>query len=238
LGRSTVSYLARKFVAYVQLVHQESTLALRGAMDARGGYILHIDGTCEEASRVLLVCMDSLSMQVLESRRIPSESHDQVRDVLRGVDRDWGRPLAIVHDLGIVVGRLRKDACLFDLPPEGCHGNRIYGHNKISLAKRAAHPEGWQTITYRKRKDKVTRQYKTFLATSELVSGVIRVVTVRLEDGGWIPYFCTDPSAKVCDILEAAAGGPSRNTSMTWRRFGARASNRSATCGRTSAIGT
>ncbi len=99
LGRSTVSYLARKFVAYVQLVHQESTLALRGAMDARGGYILHIDGTCEEASRVLLVCMDSLSMQVLESRRIPSESHDQVRDVLRGVDRDWGRPLAIVHDL-------------------------------------------------------------------------------------------------------------------------------------------
>ena len=99
LGRSTVSYLARKFVAYVQLVHQESILALRGAMDARGGYILHIDGTCEEASRVLLVCMDSLSMQVLESRRINSESHDQVRDVLRAVRHDWGRPLAIVHDL-------------------------------------------------------------------------------------------------------------------------------------------
>jgi hypothetical protein len=99
LGRSTVSYLARKFVAYVQLVHQESILALRGAMDARGGYILHIDGTCEEASRVLLVCMDSLSMQVLESRRINSESHDQVRDVLRAVRHDWGLPLAIVHDL-------------------------------------------------------------------------------------------------------------------------------------------
>jgi hypothetical protein len=99
LGRSTVSYLARKFVAYVQVIHQESIAALRGAMDARGGYILHIDGTCEEASRVLLVCMDSLSMQVLESRKIQSESHDQVRDVLRGVRRDWGLPLAIVHDL-------------------------------------------------------------------------------------------------------------------------------------------
>ena len=99
LGRSTVSYLARKFVAYVQSVHQESVPALRGAMDARGGYILHIDGTCEEASRVLLVCMDSLSMQVLESRRINSESHDQVRNVLKGVQRNWGQPLAIVHDL-------------------------------------------------------------------------------------------------------------------------------------------
>ena len=99
LGLSTVSYLARKFVAYVQLVHQQSVTALRGAMAVRGGYILHIDGTCEEASRVLLVCMDSLSMQVLESRKIESENHDQVRDVLREVRRDWGRPLAIVHDL-------------------------------------------------------------------------------------------------------------------------------------------
>ena len=117
------------------------------------------------------------------------------------------RPFILpVRDLGIVVvGRLRKDAHLRDLPPEGSHGNRIYGHNKISLAKRAAHPEGWQTITYRNRKDKVTRQYKTFLATSELVRGVIRVVIVCFEDGGWIPYFCTDPSAEVCDILEAAA---------------------------------
>jgi len=45
LGLSTVSYLARKFVAYVQVVHQQSVTALRGAMKARGGYILHIDGT-------------------------------------------------------------------------------------------------------------------------------------------------------------------------------------------------
>jgi hypothetical protein len=43
--------------------------------------------------------MDSLSMQVLESRKIDSENHDQVRDVLREVRRDWGLPLAIVHDL-------------------------------------------------------------------------------------------------------------------------------------------
>ena len=117
------------------------------------------------------------------------------------------RPFLLpVRDLGIVVvSRLRKDACLHDLPPEGSHGNRIYGKNKISLAKRAGHREGWQKITYQNRKGEVTRQYKTFLATSQLVSGVIRVVIVRFEDGGWVPYFCTDPSAEVRDILEAAA---------------------------------
>ena len=68
-------------------------------MRHRGGYILHIDGTCEEASRVLLVCLDSLSGQVLESRKISSENVEEVEQVLRDVRRDWGFPLAIVHDL-------------------------------------------------------------------------------------------------------------------------------------------
>ena len=117
------------------------------------------------------------------------------------------RPFLLpVLALGIVVvSRLRKDACLFDLPPSDSHGNRIYGYNRISLAKRAAHRKGWQTITYDCRGVEVTRQYKTFLATSRLISGQIRVVILRFEDGGWAPYFCTDPTAEVRDILEAVA---------------------------------
>jgi hypothetical protein len=105
----------------------------------------------------------------------------------------------------VVVSRLRKDACLYDLPPQDSHGNRIYGKNKVSLARRAGHRQGWSTITYHCRGVEVTRQYKTFLATSRLVSGQIRVVIVRFEDGGWAPYFCTDTSVEVRDILEAVA---------------------------------
>lgn len=105
----------------------------------------------------------------------------------------------------VVVSRLRKDARLYDLPPAHSHGNRIYGHNKMSLAKRAGHRKGWETITYDCRGEQVTRQYKTFLATSRLVSGVIRVVIVRLEEGGWAPLFCTDPNAEVREILETYA---------------------------------
>jgi len=95
----TVSHLAQKFVAYFAIVHQESTPLLRKDMRDRGGYILHVDGTCEEGSRVLLVCMDSISGQVLESRKIGSENAEDVADVLEAVRRDWGPPLAIVHDL-------------------------------------------------------------------------------------------------------------------------------------------
>ena len=63
-----------------------------------------------------------------------------------GVDRAYAaRPFLLpVLALGIVVvSRLRKDACLFDLPPQGSLGNRIYGKNRISLGKRAGHHQGW-----------------------------------------------------------------------------------------------
>ena len=95
----TISELSQKFVAYVQAVHRESSQLLRTEMRNRGGYILHIDGTCEEGSRVLLVCLDSISQQVLESRKISSENAEEVEQVLREVRRHWGCPLAIVHDL-------------------------------------------------------------------------------------------------------------------------------------------
>ena len=128
------------------------------------------------------------------------------------------RPFLLpVLDLGIVVvSRLRKDACLFDLPPADSHKNRIYGKNRISLAKRDGHHEGWQTITYQCRGVEVTRQYKTFLATSHLVSAQIRVVIVWFDDGSWAPYFCTDTSAEVATFWkQLPRAGRSKNTSMT-----------------------
>ncbi len=122
-----------------------------------------------------------------------------------------GRPvLKPLTDLGVVVfSRLRKDACLFDLPPERKSGQRgtrrIYGFHRISLTKLAARADGWDSMTYACRGSMVTREYKSFLATSRLVSGVIHVVIVRFDDGGWAAYFCTDPQVEVRDILETVA---------------------------------
>ena len=115
---------------------------------------------------------------------------------------------AVLAEGAVVVSRLRKDAALFDLPPARTPGQRgrprKYGA-KLSLARRAAHPDGWQSITYHCRGIEVTRDYKTFQAMSHLADKLIRVVLVRFDDGGWVPYFCTDPNATVRDILEAAA---------------------------------
>ncbi|MBV8330673.1 MAG: hypothetical protein JOZ61_09435 [Verrucomicrobia bacterium] len=46
--------------------------------------------------------------------------------------------------------------------------------------------------------------YKTFLATSKPVGGVIRVVLVR-EPDRWVAYFATDPQLSAASILEAVA---------------------------------
>lgn len=108
-----------------------------------------------------------------------------------------------------IVSRLRKDAGLCSLPPPRRPGQRggrrKYGLEKISLAKRAAHRQGWQTIDVVLYGGvSVTKTYKTFLATWRPVGGVIRVVLVREADR-WEAFFCTNPQATVTQILECFA---------------------------------
>ena len=107
-----------------------------------------------------------------------------------------------------IVGRLRKDAALYDLPPQrkkrGRGRPRMYGKNRFSLAKRAGQKRSWKTMACTVYGKRAAKMYKTFLATYGPVGGVIRVVLVK-EDHGWYAFFCTDPNASVKDVLEAFA---------------------------------
>jgi hypothetical protein len=110
-----------------------------------------------------------------------------------------------------VIGRLRKDAALRDLPRKLPRGRRRgrgrprkYGKNKISLAKRAAHRQGWQTAKCTVYGKTIIKLYKAFLATYRPTGGVIRVVIVE-EDRDWYPFFSTDPNATAVEIIEAFA---------------------------------
>src|SRR3984885_7109518 len=95
----------------------------------------------------------------------------------------------------IVVSRLRKDAALWSLPKTIEPGKRKrgrpskYGKDKISLAKRAGHCQGWLAGDFVLYGEKVRK---------------IRVVLVK-ESDGWFAYFCTKADASVREILEAVA---------------------------------
>ena len=107
-----------------------------------------------------------------------------------------------------VVGRLRKDAALRDVPrvprKRGRGRPRKYGKNKIHLVKRAGQSRGWQTVACTVYGQAVLKTCKTFLATYGPVGGLVRVVLVK-EDHGWYAFFCTDPEASVVKILETFA---------------------------------
>jgi hypothetical protein len=108
----------------------------------------------------------------------------------------------------VVVSRLRKDAALRSVPgerPAGKRGRpRIYGEERIVLAKRAGQRRGWQTGTFALYGEAATKRYKTFLATWPPAGGVIRVVLVD-ESAGWMAFFSTDPEASVADVLGCVA---------------------------------
>lgn len=111
----------------------------------------------------------------------------------------------------VVVSRLRHDAALRSVPVSPHPGQSRkrgrpakYGPESISLAKRAAHRQGWQTGEFVLYGKSVTKTYKTFLASYAPVGGLLRVVLVR-EEEGWAAFFCTAPEATVAQILEAVA---------------------------------
>ncbi len=116
------------------------------------------------------------------------------------------RPL--IAEGAIVVTRLRRDAKLFDLPVNklGQRGRpRKYGKSRISLAKRAGGRDGWTTIDYRCRGVMTKGRVQTFLATSHVVGGAVRVVLLEHASGNWAAYISTDVSMSVEAILQTVS---------------------------------
>jgi hypothetical protein len=118
----------------------------------------------------------------------------------------------IARALGVVlIGRLRKDAALWTLPPPLKKGQRRgrgqprkYGDKRISLAKRAGQPRGWSGVECVQYGERVRKKVKTFLAAYRPAYGTIRVVIVQ-EPTGCQFFFSLDPEVCVEEVLEVFA---------------------------------
>lgn len=107
-----------------------------------------------------------------------------------------------------LVGRLRKDAALRDVPPPETVKRRgrprKYGRHRLSLAKRAAHRQGWQDVTCTVYGREVVKRTKTFVATHATFGGAIRVVIIQEATGPQF-FYSTDTGASVREIVETFA---------------------------------
>ncbi|MEA2038902.1 MAG: transposase [Thermodesulfobacteriota bacterium] len=148
VSQREIGYLGKKFIVYLALAHAESRGKLVQSMKKRGGYILHVDGTCEGDSPHLFCGMDGISELVLDNIKIPSEKKELLIPFFQRIRNHYGDPVALVHDMGI--GILRAIEQVFPgIPDFICHFHFLRDVGKDLLL------DDYQTIIQRLRKHKV-----------------------------------------------------------------------------------
>jgi len=100
ISSSQVAYLAQRFIIYLSILHQQSGVLLTMHIRQKGGYILHVDGTCDGASPHLVSAIDEVSNFVLANVKVPSESKDQLVGFFHQIKEQYGEPLAVSSDMG------------------------------------------------------------------------------------------------------------------------------------------
>lgn len=120
ISASETALLARKYICYLACAHRESTEALRSHMKDQGGYILHLDGTCEADSPHLFVGLDEISSFVLDSVKLPSEKKEAIIPFLQELGMAYGEPAALVHDMGSGILNAGKEV-FPEVPDYICH---------------------------------------------------------------------------------------------------------------------
>ena len=96
-----VSVLAKKFVVCLAIAHSRRSERIIEAMRLNGGYVCHLDGTCEGRDPILMSSLDSLSGIVLGNVKLPSEDEKKIIPFLERIKASFGIPKALVHDMGV-----------------------------------------------------------------------------------------------------------------------------------------
>jgi len=100
ISESEIAFLAKKFVLYLGLLHKSVQRKTKKYMHMNGGYILHLDGTCDGGSPHLISVLDGITEIVLDNRKLPSESAEELIPFLESIKKAYGAPLAVVSDMG------------------------------------------------------------------------------------------------------------------------------------------
>lgn len=108
------------FIFYLTAVHQDSNELIRKHIEKQGGYILHLDATCEGDSPKLVSSIDPISNFVLYSAKLKSENKDDLILFLEEIKKRLGVPLAVVSDMGKGIESAVKDV-FPGIPHYICH---------------------------------------------------------------------------------------------------------------------
>jgi len=100
LSTGEISALGRRFLVYLEALHQKRAPALRAALEADGGWPLHIDATGEDGRGTLVTAWAGWRGWVLSAWKVPTERAEFILPGLQRVAAEFGVPRAILRDLG------------------------------------------------------------------------------------------------------------------------------------------
>ncbi len=124
LSTGEISALGRRFLAYLEALHEARADALRAALATDGGWPLHVDATGEDGRGTLLVALAGWRRWVLGAWKVPTERAEIILPRLRDVVDRFGAPCAIMRDLGRAVTDAGDDLVAElgrDIPVLACH---------------------------------------------------------------------------------------------------------------------
>jgi len=117
---SEIAYLQKRFIVYLATAHKQSAVQIREVIKARGGYILHLDGTCEGNSPHLMSGLDELSHIVLHNVKMASEKTASIVPFLDHIRQDYGMSLSLVSDMSQAIAKAIKEV-FGEVPHFVCH---------------------------------------------------------------------------------------------------------------------
>jgi len=138
LSDGSLTALCDRFLQALERLHWQCAPALRAACPL--GYPLHIDATCERGKGGTFVCLQDWTGWVLHAIKIASENEAELRPAVDRTLAAFGRPLAIVRDLGSGGEQAVADYRQQGIPDLLCHyhflaavGHRLLDDSHASL---------------------------------------------------------------------------------------------------------
>lgn len=142
LSTGEISDLCRRFVVYLQALHDVRSGALRAALEQDGGWPLHIDATGENGQGTLFCAYAGWRGWALGAWKIPTERADVILPKLQALVARFGPPCAVMRDLGKAVTEAARDLVAglgLPIPVLGCHQHFLADVGKD--LQRASHDE-------------------------------------------------------------------------------------------------
>jgi hypothetical protein len=99
ISTSEVEVLINNFLFYLTAVHLQNNDLIKQYIEKQGGYILHLDATCQGDSPKLVSSIDPISGFVLYSAKLKSENKEDLIGFLEEIKSRLSVPLAVVSDM-------------------------------------------------------------------------------------------------------------------------------------------